>query len=84
MMHGFLNLVLAAALVYGGIDAGEAEELLAEPESSALRFDDAGVAWRSHRLAAPDIVRARKSFVFGFGSCSFREPIQELEGLGLL
>jgi len=83
MMHGFLNLLLAAALVYGGIDAGEAEELLAEPDPSALTFDDGGVAWRRHRLAAPDIVRARQSFVLGFGSCSFREPIQELEALGL-
>ncbi|PYV11916.1 MAG: hypothetical protein DMG07_18160 [Acidobacteria bacterium] len=83
MMHGFLNLAVAAVLVYHGLGAGEAEELLAEEEPSALRFDGAGIAWRSHRLARSEVIEARQNFVFGFGSCSFREPIQELEALGL-
>jgi hypothetical protein len=49
-----------------------------------LEFDDAGLQWQGHRLAASQIHSARREFAHSFGSCSFEEPIFELRELGLL
>ena len=55
-----------------------------ERDPSAFRFDDAGVEWRRRRLQLDAIRRSRESGIVSFGSCSFTEPIGDLESLGLL
>jgi len=83
-MHGFLNMFLAAALVYkGGTESG-ALATLDETSPEAFRFDDDGVSWHSHRLTAAQIRDARQNFAIGFGSCSFDEPVADLRTIGLL
>jgi hypothetical protein len=84
VMHGFLNVFLAAALLYAGAPLDVAAELIAETSPAALRFDEQGVAWRGHWLSAEAIARARQQFAMSFGSCSFREPIDDLKAIGLL
>jgi len=75
--HGFLNLL--AAVVFE-----DEEAALAEREPSAFALDASGFRWRD-RLASPDAVaRARRRALCSIGSCSFFEPVEELEGLGLL
>ncbi|HEX2217193.1 MAG TPA: hypothetical protein VHG35_00195 [Gemmatimonadales bacterium] len=83
-MFGFLNLFLATALVVAGADDREAGLLLEERDPRAFRFDADAVAWRRHRLDLETIRRARESGVVSFGSCSFTEPIGDLQSLGLL
>ena len=83
-MFGFLNLFLATAFMAAGIGDADAERLLEERERGALRFDDAGVEWRGHRLDLDSIRRARESAIHSFGSCSFSEPVGDLQSLGLL
>jgi hypothetical protein len=83
-MHGFLNVFLAAALLYAGASIEVAAELIAETSPAALCFDEQGVAWRGHWLSAEAIARARQQFAMSFGSCSFREPIDDLKAIGLL
>jgi hypothetical protein len=82
-MYGFLNLFLAAALVSRGLDEAGARALLRESSPRAFRFDDAGIAWRDHRVTDADLRRIRREVVVAFGSCSFREPLDELRALGL-
>jgi hypothetical protein len=82
-MFGFLNLFLAAALLLGGASMGDAQALLEEGNATAFRFDDAGVAWHGHRLGIAQLDAARERAV-SFGSCSFREPVDELQAIGLL
>ena len=76
-MHGFVNLFLAAALT------DHAERILEERDPQAFTFDDDGVWWRDERVTL-DGLREMRAFAISFGSCSFEEPINELEELGWL
>lgn len=82
-MFGYLNLFLTAAFMSRGLDDGSALALLEERDASALRFDTEGVRWDGHLLSADDLRHARRQAV-AFGSCSFREPVDDLRALGLL
>jgi hypothetical protein len=83
-MFGFLNLFLATGFIAAGLDDREAGLLLEEGDRDAFRFDDAGVEWRGRRLDAGALRRARETGMVAFGSCSFIEPLGDLESLGLL
>jgi hypothetical protein len=84
MMHGFLNVFLAAAFLRAGMDAGLAVELLNEQSAAAFQFDSKSVVWRENRLGLDDILASRRTFAISFGSCSFTEPVDDLRALGLL
>ena len=84
MMHGFLNVLLAAALVYSGGSENDAVATIEATSPDAFRFDDTGVSWHSQRLSTEQLKAARENFAIGFGSCSFEEPIADLRALGVL
>jgi hypothetical protein len=84
LMHGFLNVFLAAAFLRAGMEPRVAVELLEERSSKAMSFDAEGIMWREHRLTMSEIASARQGFSISFGSCSFTEPIDDLRSLGLL
>jgi hypothetical protein len=79
--HGFLNVFLAASFAWHG--RSEIEPVLAETDPGALRFDDRA-RWRDWSLDAAQVEEARAHFAHAFGSCSFEEPVRDLEALGLL
>jgi hypothetical protein len=79
-MHGFVNVFLAAALVWHGAATGDA---LATLRETAFRFGP-HAEWGAYRLSAEQIRTARTEFAIGFGSCSFEEPVADLEALGWL
>jgi hypothetical protein len=83
-MFGFLNLFLAAAYLRGGMDQSSAQELLEERSLQAFQVGEESIVWRGHSLAATELQRTRDEVLVSFGSCSFTEPIHELEALGLL
>jgi hypothetical protein len=80
-MYGFLNVFLAAALVWAGDDEATALALLEERDASALAFSDDAITWRGRRITAEELRAARDAFAISFGSCSFREPVDELARL---
>jgi hypothetical protein len=82
-MHGFLGLALVSALIHQrAVDEREASGLLAGgPEDLELAAD--ALVWHGHRLTTEEIERAR-GFFRSFGSCSFDEPVAELQQAGLL
>lgn len=84
MMFGFLNLFLATAFLRAGMEETDAAQLLEEGSPEALQFDDAGVTWRGHRVSLNELREARRLGVVSFGSCSFTEPIGDLEAIHLL
>jgi hypothetical protein len=84
MMHGFLNLFLAAAFAWHGTKRGVILEILNETEAGAFEFGAQAIAWGGHKLNAAQIGEARRDFAHSFGSCSFEEPFTELRGLDLL
>lgn len=77
-MHGFLNVFVAAALLE------HADAILAEDDPEAFAFDDDAASWRGHRVSTEEIIAMRRDFATSFGSCSFEEPIGDLQALGWL
>jgi hypothetical protein len=83
-MHGFLNVLLAAVFARTGVALEELTELIEERSPSAFGFEPDGVTWRYHRVTNMQIRCARERSVVSFGSCSFTEPVQDLQAAGLL
>ncbi len=83
-MFGFINVLLAAAFARAELDEESVAALLTERDVKAFRFGKAGVSWREHEVSTDDLARARATLALSFGSCSFREPIDDLQALGLL
>jgi hypothetical protein len=81
VLHGFLNVFLAAAFAWHG--DRDIAPILAETDPKAFRFDDR-VHWRGRSLSAEQVRDARANFAHAFGSCSFEEPVQDLQSLGIL
>jgi hypothetical protein len=83
-LHGFLNVLVAAAVMsVGWVDAAGAAGILAEESPDAFRVAEESIAWRGHRLTLADLRLARR-FFRTIGTCSFDEPVAGLEVLGLL
>ncbi len=83
-MYGFLNLFLAAAFLRAGMAERDAALLLEERSPSAFDIGPDEIGWRQHRLGRPELELARRETIVSFGSCSFTEPLGDLEFLGLL
>jgi hypothetical protein len=81
IMYGFLNVFLAAILLAAKGARDDALALLEESDSSAFSFSDDAIVWRGHRFNVEQIRASRAEFAMSFGSCSFREPVGELDGL---
>jgi hypothetical protein len=85
VMHGFLNVFLAAAFLnHRKIDAKAAAQLLEERDAKSITATDSGIRWRTHELATYEIDQTRRAFALSYGSCSFEEPIDDLKNLRLL
>lgn len=84
MMHGFLNVFLAAAFAQSGTSFGQLVEILDETSLEAFRIEERSITWRDEMLVVGHIRNARHLFSMSFGSCSFTEPIEDLQRLHLL
>lgn len=84
MMYGFVNLFLASAFIRKGISEGDACLILEESSIDAFSFRESGVSWRKNDLTPENLRTARSELFLSFGSCSFREPVDEVRALGLI
>ena len=80
-MYGFLNVFLAAALLRRGEPESVVLEVLGESDARAFDFSNEYIGWRGHRVDATALREIRRQFAISFGSCSFREPVDELTAL---
>jgi hypothetical protein len=74
--HGFLNLLAAAVF-------GDEEEALRE-RPPAFALDATSFRWRDREALPALLADVRGSLVHSIGTCSFFEPVGELEALGIL
>lgn len=81
LMHGFINVLMAAAFAWNG--RSEIVEILSETDPTAFKFDERA-HWRNISLSADEVRKSRTEFLHSIGSCSFEEPVQELQKLGLM
>jgi len=83
MMHGFINLIGGTTLLHFGASAADAQRVLDEQNPKAWNVTPQSLEWRSYRWTTDQLSGIRQKFV-SFGSCSFEEPIRDLEALGWL
>lgn len=84
-MNGFLNVFLAAAFLRQGYQPRLIHELLRDSRADNFIFDNNGVLWRQEHFSnAVQLENLRTRSAISFGSCSFVEPIEDLQELGLL
>ena len=78
MMYGFLNLIIATAVLWSGGDTSRAHDALLERDPSSVRFEPGSLRWRDRSFGRESLAALRRNLFHGFGSCSFREPMEEL------
>ncbi|MDM7924368.1 MAG: hypothetical protein QUS14_18945, partial [Pyrinomonadaceae bacterium] len=84
-MHGFLNMLLMTGFARESFRPSLLEELMEEEFEEVFHFTDGGVAWRNeHFLTNAHLRLLRERGMNSFGSCSFEEPVADLQALGLL
>jgi hypothetical protein len=83
-MYGFLNVCLAAALVRSGAALEEVADALGESSADAFQFREDTLVWRQRTIGTTALAETRQRLFRSFGSCAFREPIDELAALRLL
>ncbi len=84
-MHGFVNVFGGAMLLASQqIEEADLKQLLEEEDPNAFDFSEAGFGWNDRWVSDKQIAEFRKDVAIGFGSCSFDEPIEDLEALELL
>ncbi|MFL6450011.1 MAG: hypothetical protein ACJ746_20370 [Bryobacteraceae bacterium] len=83
LTHGFVNVLLAAALAWRGADRLAVQCLLEEADPAAFRIEN-DAQWHSECLRREDIISARQNFMHSFGSCSFNDPVNDLKRLAWL
>jgi hypothetical protein len=82
-MFGFLNVLLATAALAGGAGEKAATAILESRDLGKIEFTPDLVRVAEVELTLADIRRARDTMA-SFGSCSFREPVDDLRVLHLL
>lgn len=84
-MHGFLNLFLMTAFAREGYRPSLLHDVMEEEFEEVFRFEDQSVVWRDeYILTDVQIERMRAKSLQSFGSCSFDEPVADLQKLGVL
>lgn len=80
-MHGFVNVVLAAALLHAGhIEEDEVAAILAAARPFA--FGHEAISWGKYRISGIDLSFSRAHLLRSVGSCSFEDPVADLRRAG--
>ncbi len=81
-MYGYLNVLLATAALQAGASTPAAEAVLQHSDAGALAFTDGIVRWAGREFTIETLRQTRARLV-SFGSCSFREPVEEFDALAV-
>jgi hypothetical protein len=84
-MHGFLNLLAAAAFgAAHNLRPSGMERILAEEDPRAFEVSAAELRVSGQGATAAEVAAARRHLFASYGSCSWREPVADLRELGVL
>lgn len=85
-MFGFLNVLLAAAVLANGGTDEMGVQMLDESNADTLVFNDTHLAWHSAEgvvtIGRDTLQQVRERMIVSIGSCSFTEPVDESRALG--
>jgi hypothetical protein len=82
--HGFVNILMAAALADAGTPMGTIESVIADTDPESFSVSAAFASWQGQEIPGSALRRTRKMLFVSYGSCDFEEPIEALEDLGFL
>jgi hypothetical protein len=83
--HGFLNLLAAAVFAHAhGLSAKALEPVLAETDPAAFEVGPDCISVCGMSADAAQVAAAREQLFDGYGSCSWREPVEGLQEMGIL
>lgn len=77
-MFGYLNVFLASAQALEGAPVGVLVGTLEGRNAAMLGIHDEEIRWEGGRASAAALTHTRQQFALAFGSCSFREPLDDL------
>lgn len=84
-MHGFFNVFGGAMLSYGNdLIENELHAILREEDPAQFTFTDEAFRWKDVSVSTEKIKELRNEKMLSYGSCSFDEPREDLQQLGLL
>ncbi len=84
-MHGFINIFTAALLgKRHKLDAFTLTKIIEDEDGSNFRFEEQTLSWKGLSITTDQIAEDRENVVISFGCCSFDEPREDLQRLGLL
>ena len=84
-MYGFFNIFGGAMLGYAhDFSDDKMQEIVREEDAEHFSFTDTGFRWKDYEISTQEIKELREVAVTSFGSCSFDEPREDLQKLGLL
>jgi hypothetical protein len=85
-MFGFLNVLLAAAVIANGGTDTLAVQAIEEARVSSLEFSETHLVWHAGdgpiAIARHTLQQVREHMIVSIGSCSFTEPVDESRALG--
>lgn len=82
VMHGFVNLLLASTLLLAGrIDEDLADACLDDDRPEAFKLSGRAGSWLNGVVTYSEIAHARESLLRAVGTCSFDEPVAEIDAL---
>ena len=84
-MHGFINVFCAGIFAYN-LDPNEREltRILLEEDPGKFIFTNEKIAFEEFEVFEEEITEAREKFIISFGSCSFEEPVNDLQTINYL
>jgi hypothetical protein len=84
-MHGFLNLFLMTGFAREGYRPSLLAGIMEDEFEEVFKFEEQSAVWRDeHVLSTWQLERIRMFGIQSFGSCSFDEPIEDLQKLSIL
>jgi hypothetical protein len=84
-MHGFLNVFGAGLLaVTNRLPESTLQAILEDEDPAHFVFDGQGFTWNGQFTVSTEEIRRARGQMVSFGSCSFEEPKEDLQALGLL
>ncbi len=84
-MHGFLNMFLMTAFARESYRLNLLEDVMEDEFDEVFRFEDQSITWRDeYSLTIRQLETMRRQGIHSFGSCSFEEPIADLQKMGIL
>ncbi len=84
-MHGFLNLFLMTGFAREGFRPSLLRDVMEDEFEEVFKFEEQSAIWRDeYSLSTWQLERIRTFGIQSFGSCSFDEPVGDLQKLGIL